>query len=333
MEALSSSKYESNVIDHFGCIIPELHNQLIKYLFDSRSEEGVTQSNQNTKQASLPNIKNVLSTILGLSLKLFGRNILTNCQIIDLLRWIFHYELHSIFWDPGLLLIFLKLVAEILLVDPSKFSGHDLSQLVKCFSSEYEEVRWQIWRIFGIWLKVADLGSFLKSQFISGKYSELNSINFPVVLPQKAPIISQNDILVVDVSHKDQTLCADDFNGNFIPLFNMLFKRYKNEPSSLSISPKFVLLNTWTSYLQSLAHATLTGSPVLLSGPMGCGKTSVLEYFAACLERNTSRELLKLQLGDQTDAKVSGIVVKMMIIRYRKSIIYDDRHCQFSQFL
>uniref|UniRef100_A0A663LMR5 Midasin n=1 Tax=Athene cunicularia TaxID=194338 RepID=A0A663LMR5_ATHCN len=43
--------------------------------------------------------------------------------------------------------------------------------------------------------------------------------------------------------------------------------------------------------------------PVLLEGPIGCGKTSLIEYLAAVTGRTNPPHILKVQLGDQTDSK------------------------------
>ncbi|XP_060072903.1 midasin-like [Ylistrum balloti] len=55
--------------------------------------------------------------------------------------------------------------------------------------------------------------------------------------------------------------------------------------------------------LRSLALAVSAGSPVLLQGPVGSGKTSLVEHLAQLTGRVKSPHLMKIQLGDQTDSK------------------------------
>lgn len=43
----------------------------------------------------------------------------------------------------------------------------------------------------------------------------------------------------------------------------------------------------------------------MLQGPVGCGKTTLVEYLGKLTGRHKVPELLKIQLGDQTDNKVS----------------------------
>lgn len=56
--------------------------------------------------------------------------------------------------------------------------------------------------------------------------------------------------------------------------------------------------------LRRLALAVSAGCPVLLEGPVGSGKTCLVECLAASVGRTSSPDLLKIQLGDQMDSKV-----------------------------
>ncbi len=57
--------------------------------------------------------------------------------------------------------------------------------------------------------------------------------------------------------------------------------------------------------LRRLALAVSAGKPVLLEGPVGSGKTALIEDLAQQTGRNKTPLLMKVQLGDQTDSKVS----------------------------
>uniref|UniRef100_H2ZRQ3 ATPase dynein-related AAA domain-containing protein n=1 Tax=Latimeria chalumnae TaxID=7897 RepID=H2ZRQ3_LATCH len=65
-----------------------------------------------------------------------------------------------------------------------------------------------------------------------------------------------------------------------------------------------VLVESTCSNLQSLALAVASQNPVLLEGPIGCGKTALVEYLAAVTGRGKPPAILKVQLGDQTDSKM-----------------------------
>ena len=56
--------------------------------------------------------------------------------------------------------------------------------------------------------------------------------------------------------------------------------------------------------LYSLALAVSSGSPILLQGVVGSGKTSLVEHLAKLTGRSGPPQLMKIQLGDQMDSKV-----------------------------
>ncbi|KAM5286744.1 midasin isoform 2-T2 [Hipposideros larvatus] len=66
----------------------------------------------------------------------------------------------------------------------------------------------------------------------------------------------------------------------------------------------YVLVESVCRNLQTLAMAVASQNAVLLEGPIGCGKTSLVEHLAAMTGRRKPPQLLKVQLGDQTDSKM-----------------------------
>jgi len=75
--------------------------------------------------------------------------------------------------------------------------------------------------------------------------------------------------------------------------------------------------------LQRLALAVSAGSAVLLEGPVGSGKTSLVECLAASVGRTSSPHLLKIQLGDQMDSKV--------FLLFNASVLFKDDLLGLSQ--
>lgn len=65
-----------------------------------------------------------------------------------------------------------------------------------------------------------------------------------------------------------------------------------------------MLVGSTCHNLRRVALALAAQKPVLLEGPIGCGKTSLVEFLAEATGHVRSREILKVQLGDQTDSKV-----------------------------
>lgn len=67
-----------------------------------------------------------------------------------------------------------------------------------------------------------------------------------------------------------------------------------------------VLVDSTCRNLRRLALAVASQKPVLLEGPIGCGKTALVEFMAAVTGHTKTTEILKVQLGDQTDSKVKA---------------------------
>ena len=65
-----------------------------------------------------------------------------------------------------------------------------------------------------------------------------------------------------------------------------------------------VLVPSTRSNLRRLALAVSAGKPVLLEGAVGCGKTALVERLAHVTGRSATPQIMKIQLGDQTDSKV-----------------------------
>ncbi|XP_014672453.1 PREDICTED: midasin-like [Priapulus caudatus] len=66
---------------------------------------------------------------------------------------------------------------------------------------------------------------------------------------------------------------------------------------------ELIPVQSTTDNMHALALAVASGTPALLQGPVGCGKTALVENLAQMLGRSECPELLKVQLGDQMDSK------------------------------
>ncbi|XP_070405869.1 midasin isoform X3 [Nothobranchius furzeri] len=65
-----------------------------------------------------------------------------------------------------------------------------------------------------------------------------------------------------------------------------------------------VLVDSTSRNLRRLALAVASQNAVLLEGPIGCGKTALVEFMAATTGHTEAAKVLKVQLGDQTDSKM-----------------------------
>ncbi|KAH0622150.1 hypothetical protein JD844_024188 [Phrynosoma platyrhinos] len=104
---------------------------------------------------------------------------------------------------------------------------------------------------------------------------------------------TQGELVSADLSAKVVAVCG-------VVLPRQQFGPGENQENILD---KFVLVKSTCTNLQNLAMAVSSQNAVLLEGPVGCGKTSLVEFLAAVTGRTKPPHILKVQLGDQTDSK------------------------------
>lgn len=80
---------------------------------------------------------------------------------------------------------------------------------------------------------------------------------------------------------------------------------------------EFIATASATANLRSAALALTLHMPVLLEGVTGAGKTALLEHLAHLTGHTGSQHgLLKIQMGDQTDAKVRAPLQPARVVAY-----------------
>nr|XP_054753628.1 midasin-like [Lytechinus pictus] len=98
-------------------------------------------------------------------------------------------------------------------------------------------------------------------------------------------------------------LLLKDYHDNVVSVCGVLLPRTNVQDTAKTSLPKLVQVQTTKKNLQSLALAVSAGNGVLLEGPVGCGKTALVEHLAAQTGRTVPPSIIKVQLGDQTDSK------------------------------
>uniref|UniRef100_A0A669QDJ1 Midasin n=1 Tax=Phasianus colchicus TaxID=9054 RepID=A0A669QDJ1_PHACC len=108
-----------------------------------------------------------------------------------------------------------------------------------------------------------------------------------------------------EVQYKQGHIVSGDLSANVVAVCGIVLPRLKlvSEEQQENTTSHFVLVESACTNLQNLAIAVAFQSPVLLEGPIGCGKTTLIEYLAAVTGRTKPPHILKVQLGDQTDSK------------------------------
>ncbi|KAK2856665.1 hypothetical protein Q5P01_005400 [Channa striata] len=97
---------------------------------------------------------------------------------------------------------------------------------------------------------------------------------------------------------------SGDLSQDVVAVSGVVLPRIVPKPAEQMNQNDLVLVNSTCCNLRRLAMAVASQKPVLLEGPIGCGKTALVEFMAAVTGHTKATEILKVQLGDQTDSKI-----------------------------
>ncbi|XP_066547692.1 midasin isoform X2 [Amia ocellicauda] len=97
---------------------------------------------------------------------------------------------------------------------------------------------------------------------------------------------------------------SEDLSRNVVAVCGVVLPRKRLKQQELGITEHLVLVDSTCQSLQRLAMAVASQKAVLLEGPIGCGKTALVEYLAVMTGHVKPPEIFKVQLGDQTDSKM-----------------------------
>lgn len=145
---------------------------------------------------------------------------------------------------------------------------------------------------------------FYKKLNIQFNQNDLNSLRLKYFSIFKNKTIQLSNPLnkTSEPNANEQNLVeTNGLNDNIVSIGGILLKKINNQAVDLS---KFVLFDSFKLNLQQLALAVRLDQPVLIEGPVGCGKTSLVECLANYVGRSKAPEITKLQMGDQIDRKV-----------------------------
>ncbi|KAM4713456.1 midasin isoform 2-T2 [Anableps anableps] len=97
---------------------------------------------------------------------------------------------------------------------------------------------------------------------------------------------------------------SEDLSRNVVAVCGVVLPRMVPRHAEEVKPTNVVLVESTCQNLRRLALAVASHKPVLLEGPIGCGKTALVEYMAAITGHSNAADILKVQLGDQTDSKM-----------------------------
>ncbi|KAM4633655.1 midasin [Polymixia lowei] len=97
---------------------------------------------------------------------------------------------------------------------------------------------------------------------------------------------------------------SEDLSQNVVAVCGVVLPRIEPRQTEQINQKDLVLVDSTCRNLRRLALAVASQKAVLLEGPIGCGKTALVEFMAAVTGHTRTSEILKVQLGDQTDSKM-----------------------------
>ena len=116
---------------------------------------------------------------------------------------------------------------------------------------------------------------------------------------------NEDNICTVNENEENMTetvFTEPDLFGAHTIMANMLIPKISK---TILSSQELIVVPSMRKNVDALTLAIVSGKSVLISGAVGSGKTALVEYFASLTGRNKPPYLFKVQLGDQTDSKVS----------------------------
>ncbi|XP_030044784.1 midasin, partial [Microcaecilia unicolor] len=124
---------------------------------------------------------------------------------------------------------------------------------------------------------------------------------------EKSLVLANPDITLwhrrKSLPHKQDQIVSEDLCSSVVAVCGVVLPKQQLKPKDEESISHLILVESTCKNLQRLAMAVSFQNAVLLEGPIGCGKTALVEYLAAVTGRVRPPDILKVQLGDQTDSK------------------------------
>ncbi|GFX29237.1 midasin [Trichonephila clavipes] len=199
--------------------------------------------------------------------------------------------------------LLLKAAYLFLVYDTSYFrSAWPWNVIVQFFKSDDIRERWYAFQCLGRIVNIKDsalqeaiginfspkeLTLLTKEAYELGNIWNQNSYN-----PMRRELCNTNQV--------ESTIC--DKVTETVNVWGILLN--KNQDVKPCISSDIVPVPSTKEALYSLSLAIATSEPILLQGPVGCGKTSLIQYLAEVTGKTPDENFLKVQLGDHVDGKM-----------------------------
>lgn len=216
--------------------------------------------------------------------------------------------------DNGIVLTITRTAFNLLHHDYDNFIElWDWSPFFKLLDHDNTEIRWLSTHVVAMVTQMSDGNkiSMMRNLFTAGQINKM-TLEMNRTIPSQLVANDQNcNELSSMVTMEINEVCdnvkftEDDFTENHVAISGVILPMSPNSPAEIVVNTLVKVPSTQRN-LHSLAIAIATGSGVLLEGPVGSGKTCLVEYIAAVTGRTSAPSLMKVQLGDQTDSKVGS---------------------------
>ncbi|XP_076466261.1 midasin-like [Babylonia areolata] len=157
---------------------------------------------------------------------------------------------------------------------------------------------------------------FLRQYFTLDEEQELVHKSYQETVKREQLVNAALGAVTLDTLESRQThtrgqLLPSDLDSGVVSVTGIILPRLSDTVtascplSSSSSQPQqqWVEVPSMQDSLHTLALAVSAGRPVLVQGPVGCGKTLLVQHLATLTGRQGAPHLIKVQLGDQTDSK------------------------------
>ena len=185
------------------------------------------------------------------------------------------------------------------------------SFISKYLSHQKPDIRYVAIKCYQILFSLSDnqFQTLFGNEFSAEELTRLR-IKYLDLFSPPIPTVQIKDCLQYEQFSNDLDHYFDDkdFSEEIVSVYGVLINKYKScdsiETNPFSDENKIVLVPTTQSNIRSLALAVSYGKPVLIEGPVGCGKTLIIEYMSSLTGRYKAPHLMKVQMGDQIDTKI-----------------------------